>query len=135
MFKLFNESGTKLFSIDSDGNMNALMDSLVKSGINVFYPCEPAAGVDIVKLRKKYGEKIAFKGGIDKHVLRGSKNDIIRELEYKLQPAIRKGTVFGLDHRITNGTLIENYRFYVKTASEMLGRSESQEKNWRRMAF
>jgi len=42
---------------------------------------------------------------------------------------------FGLDHRIPNGTPIENYRFYVKTAQEMLGKTGSLEKGWARMAF
>ena len=61
-------------------------DSFIECGVNVFYPLEPAAGMDIVELRKKYGNKIAFKGGIDKHALRGTKEDIRKELEYKLQP-------------------------------------------------
>ncbi len=40
-------------------------------------------------------------GGIDKHVLRRSKEEIRRELEYKLQPLMQQGgMVFGLDHRI-----------------------------------
>ena len=50
------------------------------------YPMEPAAGMDMVELRKKYGQRIAFKGGIDKHVLRQSKEEIRKELEYKMQP-------------------------------------------------
>jgi uroporphyrinogen-III decarboxylase len=78
--------------------------------------------MDIVQIRAKYGNKLALKGGIDKHVLRQSKSEILKELEYKLQPSMHVGTGFGLDHRITNGTPIENYRFYVETAAEMLGR-------------
>ncbi|HBT64427.1 MAG TPA: hypothetical protein DEB10_07200 [Ruminococcaceae bacterium] len=135
---LLNERGTKLFSQDSDGNMNAVMDSFIESGVNIFYPCEPAAGMDIVQLRRKYGNKIAFKGGIDKHVLRGSKENIRKELEYKMQPDMQTGgVVFGLDHRIPNGTPLENYIYYVKTARELLNLPpiEQSEKGWGRMAF
>lgn len=81
--------------------------------------------MDIVALRKKYGNTIAFKGGLDKHILRSSKEDIRKELEYKLQPLMLEGGIaFGLDHRIPNGTPLDNYRYYVKTARELLGLEE-----------
>lgn len=86
------------------------------------YPNEPVSGMDIVTLRKKYGKKLALRGGIDKHVLRKEKSDILNELEYKMQPFMRDGgVVFALDHRIPNGTPIENFRYYVKTSKEILG--------------
>ena len=135
---LLSANGTKLFCQDSDGNMNVLIDTFMEAGVNVFYPCEPAAGMDIVQLRKKYGHKIAFRGGIDKHVLRGTKEDIDRELAYKLQPCMLDGgIVLGLDHRITNGTPLENYIYYVDRAREILGLPDWRtcEPGWGRMAF
>ena len=47
------------------------------------------------------------------------------------------GVVFGLDHRIPNGTPIENYRYYVDTAREILGlpQRDLKSKGWARMAF
>lgn len=131
------ESGTKLVCQDSDGNMNPDIDSFIEAGVNIFYPCEPAAGMDIVQLRKKYGRRIAFRGGIDKHVLRRTKADIDAELEYKLQPCMREGIVFGLDHRITNGTPFENYVYYIDRAREILGLPDfrSCPDGWGRMAF
>ncbi len=130
------KSGATLFSQDSDGNMNPVMDAFVESGVNVFYPCEPAAGMDVVKLRETYGRAVAFKGGLDKHVVRKSKSDIDRELSYKIRPeTLEGGMVFALDHRIPNGTPIENYRHYVKTARRLLGLPEQPEPCWMRMAF
>ena len=42
------------------------------------------------------------------------KKEILKELECKLHPLMQTGgTVFGLDHRIPNGTPLENYKFYV----------------------
>ncbi|HHV95680.1 MAG TPA: hypothetical protein GXX37_04280 [Clostridiaceae bacterium] len=137
IWDMLSSKGTKLFSQDSDGNMNPVIDAFLESGVNIMFPNEPAAGMDIVKLREKYGNKLAFKGGIDKHVLRQDKSAIIKELEYKLQPIMQKGgTVFGLDHRIPNGTPLENYRFYVDTAREMLNLPpRGKSKGWARMAF
>ncbi len=138
IWDMLSAKGTKLFSQDSDGNMNAVLDSFLDCGLNVSYPCEPAAGMDVVKLRKKYGNRIAFKGGIDKHVLRKSKEDIRKELEYKMQPLMRQGgMVFGLDHRIPNGTPLENYVYYVQTAREILGLPplDPKIKGWQRQSF
>jgi uroporphyrinogen-III decarboxylase len=137
--RIWNECsrrGVRIFSQDSDGNMNPVLQAFTDAGINAFYPCEPAAGMDIVAIRKQYGEAFALKGGIDKHVLREDENAIIRELEYKLQPMMRKGTVFALDHRIPNGTPLKNYRFYVKAAKEILGIPTSAKPGrWKPMAF
>ena len=93
--------------------------------------------MDIVEIRKKYDDKLAFKGGIDKYVLQKDKKAIRDELEYKLQSLMQVGgNVFGLDHRIPNGTSIENYRYYVDTAREILNLPTcGEEKGWKRMAF
>ena len=102
------------------------------------YPAEPAAGMDVVKLRQKYGTALAHKGGIDKHVLRESKEAIRKELEYKMQPLMQQGgMVFGLDHRIPNGTPLENYRYYVELGREILGLPvrDTSKSGWGRMAF
>jgi uroporphyrinogen-III decarboxylase len=136
VWDLLQSRGTRLFSQDSDGNMNAVIDAFLDCGVNIMYPAEPAAGMDIVALRKKYGRRLAFKGGIDKHVLRQDKTAIERELLYKLQPLMQQGgVVFGLDHRIPNGTPLEHYRFYVDTARELLGLPPRTGKGWQRMAF
>jgi uroporphyrinogen-III decarboxylase len=133
---MLSAKGTKLFSQDSDGNMNSVIDAFLDCGVNIMFPAESAAGMDIVQLRKTYGTSLAFKGGIDKHVLRQGKEAIRNELEYKLQPLMQQGgMVFGLDHRIPNGTPLEAYRYYVKTAREILGLESGKGSGWRRMAF
>ena len=137
VWEMLSSKGTKLFSMDSDGNINPVIDAYMDCGINAMYPMEPASGMDIVEIRKKYGNRLAMKGGIDKHILRESKDAIRRELEYKLQPMMREGMVFALDHRIPNGTPIENYRYYVDTAREILGipKRRPDVMGWGPMAF
>lgn len=130
--------GTKLFNQDSDGFLMPVIEAFLDCGVNIMHPCEPAAGMDIIEIRKKYGNKLAIIGGIDKHVLRKTKDDIDKELEYKMQPLMQEGgTIFGLDHRIPNGTPIENYRYYVKRGREILGLPplDGKNKGWGRMAW
>ena len=130
-------NGTRLFNQDSDGNMMPVLDAFMECGINVMHPMEPAAGMDIVAIREACGSRLAMLGGIDKHVLRGTKQMIDRELQYKLRPELFHGTVFGLDHRIPNGTPLENYRYYVQRGREILGLPplDPNRSGWGRMAF
>lgn len=136
---LVSSRGTKLFNQDSDGDMRPLIDAFLECGVNVIHPCEPNSGMDIVELRKKYGDRLSMLGGIDKYVLYKSKEEIRHELEYKMQPMMRQsgGIVFGLDHRIPNGVPLENYRYYVSLGREIIGLPplDGLLRGWGRMAF
>jgi hypothetical protein len=123
VWDMLAERGARLFCIDTDGNVNSVIPALLDCGINVMLPMEPAAGMDIVQARKQYATHLAFVGGIDKHVLRRNREEIVAELEYKVPPMVRGGgCLLGLDHRIPNGTPLANYRFYVTKIWEILER-------------
>lgn len=128
--------GAKLFSQDSDGNMNPVLDAFLECGINSIHPCEPNAGMDIVQIRRQYGKRLSLKGGLDKFALRRDRAAIREELERKIcSTTLGGGTIFGLDHRIPNGVSIENYRYYVNLGREMLGKGPIRGEGWGRMAF
>ncbi len=127
IWDMLQDRGARLFAQDSDGNMNGVIDAFLDAGLNFMYPMEPAAGMDIVKLREQYGTRLAFMGGLDKHVLRRSQAEIVAELEYKIPPMIATGgCVLGLDHRIPNGTPLEAYRFYHQKAWEIIDREAAK---------
>lgn len=124
---LLRDRGARLFDQDSDGDMNPVIDAFLGAGVNCMHPMEPASNMDIVKVRERFGKKLAFYGGIDKHVLRRSTGEILQELEYKIPPMVKSGgCVLALDHRITNGTPLENYRFYVQKAWEIMTRESGR---------
>lgn len=123
IWDMLQSRGARLFGQDSDGDMRTVIPAFIDAGINFMYPIEPAAGMDIVKLREEYGQTLAFMGGIDKHILRASQAEITSELEYKIPPMVRTGgCILGLDHRIPNGTPLVNYKFYIRRAWEILER-------------
>lgn len=135
---LLASRGTQMFNLDSDGNVTAVIEPFLEAGVNAMHPMEPAAGMDVVALRRQYGRRLAMLGGIDKHVLRRSQAEIRRELEHKMQPHMQQGgMVFGLDHRIPNGTSLENYRYYVRLGRELLGLPplDNRSRGWGRMGF
>jgi len=136
IWDMLSARGAQIFQQDSDGNVNAVIPAFLDAGLTCMFPMEPAAGMDVVQLRKMYGRRLAMLGGIDKHVLREDLAAIRAELEYKLQPMMRQGgMVFGLDHRIPNGTPLAHYRYYVRTARGILGLDPNPEPGWARTAF
>ena len=123
IWDMLQDRGARLFSQDSDGDMNSVIPAFLEAGITLMYPVEPAANMDLVKIREQCGTRLAMTGGLDKHVVRRTREEIEAELEYKIPPMIRSGGCeLGLDHRIPNGTPLENYRFYVDKAWEIIDR-------------
>ncbi len=117
------EAGARVFMMDSDGDMSPILADLCDAGLNAIHPMEPTGGNDMVALRAKFGKRLAFQGGIDKHALREGRAAIVAELERKVPPMIRSGgCIFALDHRIPNGTSLEAYRFYHAKMWEILER-------------
>jgi len=139
VWDMLADRGTNIFDIDTDGNVNAIMDDYLDCGLNHMHPMEPAAGMDIVDCRHRYGQAWTFNGGLDKFALLKGTEAIDAELDYKLQPELVKsgGIAFGLDHRIPNGVTIENYRYYVHAARERLGLppADGTRRGWQRMAM
>lgn len=123
LWDMLQDRGARLFDQDSDGNLNGVLESFVDAGINLMHPMEPAAGMDIVQVRQRFGDRLAFYGGLDKHVLRRGEAAITAELEAKIPPMVRSGgCMLALDHRIPNGTPLAAYRFYHAKAWEILER-------------
>jgi uroporphyrinogen-III decarboxylase len=123
IWDMLADRGARIFDQDSDGDMNGVIPAFLDAGVNCMHPMEAAANMDIVKIRERYGTKLAFYGGIDKHVLRRSRDEIVAELEYKVPPMVATGgCVIALDHRIPNGTPIGSYRFYIEKMWEMFNR-------------
>jgi len=129
LWDMLRDRGARLFAVDTDGNVNAIIPNFLEAGVSLLYPMEPAAGMDIVNVREQYGTRLAFTGGLDKHVLRRSHEDIVAELEYKIPPMVRTGgCVLGLDHRIPNGTPLASYRFYIGKAWEIMDREAAAQR-------
>ena len=120
---IVQQRGGRIFNVDSDGDCNAILGSLICGGINMFHPCEPAANMDVVAIRAKYGAQLAFEGGINKYALLEGKEAIERELERVVPEMVHSGgCMLSLDHRIPNGVALENYRYYMRRLQEIIAR-------------
>lgn len=137
MWELASKGGARLFDMDSDGFIDPVVDALLDGGINTLHPVEPGAGSDMVKLRKRYGQRLTLRGGIDKFALTRGRAAIDAELDYRLDPCLLGGgTMFGLDHRIPAAVTLDAYCYYVRGLRRRLGlpEPEKDEPGWCRMA-
>lgn len=79
------------------------------------YPFEVAAGSDAVATRKKYGEKLAIIGNIDKRALAKGKKDIEEEVMSKVPPLLASGGYMPfVDHAVPPDVPFDNFCYYME---------------------
>jgi hypothetical protein len=119
--KLTAPHGVDLHYMDSDGDIRELIPLWLECGINLFAPMEVAAGMDVVAIRKEYGQQVRMIGGFDKRILATDKNAIRREVE-RLRPVIEGGGYIpGCDHGVPHDVSLENFRCFVECLKTVYG--------------
>jgi uroporphyrinogen-III decarboxylase len=106
--------GVRYFGLDSDGQIDPLIPVWMDSGIDILYPFEVQAGMDVLAVRRKFGKSLRIWGGIDKRVLAASKSAIDVEL-CRVAPLIEEGGyVPMLDHSVTPNVPYDNYSYFMQ---------------------
>jgi len=82
-------------------------------------PLEAKAGVNPVELKKKYGDKMTFHGGINA-VLWDDKDAITEEIR-RVLPVMKEngGYIFASDHSIPDAVSLENFRHIIALVKEV----------------
>jgi len=107
--------GVHLYSIDSDGDVEALVGPWLDAGVNVQFPIEVGTWhADGMKLRKKYGKELRIFGHFDKMTLEQSRGAVEAELE-RLMPLMQDGGLVMIpDHLITPGVALHDYQWFLE---------------------
>ncbi len=107
--------------VDSDGNVDKLIPLWLEAGLDGVYPLEVAAGMDVVDLRRRYGERLVIKGGIDKRVLAQGKAAIDAELA-RVMPLVEQGRYIPtIDHAVPPDVPYANMCHYWEQKKRLLG--------------
>ena len=113
MVKAFKEAGAAKVILHSDGNIVPLLDMLMEAGIDGINPVEPRAGMNIPALKKKYGDKLSFIGGMcNSRVLPEGTRDEIESQAVEIIEAGKDGGVIIGAHSIGLDIPVQNYVFY-----------------------
>lgn len=107
-----HRAGIDIIMVDSDGNVEQLIPCWLDVGINFPYPMEVAAGMDVVRLRRRFGKDLRMAGGMDKRVLAGEKAAIKQMVEERIPLMQEGGYIPGCDHAIPPDIPWDNYRYY-----------------------
>jgi len=114
--------GIDIIWFDSDGNFDPLIPMMIDVGVTCIWPLEVAASNDPREIRRRFGHRLAFSGGIDKRALTGDKAAIRAELEAKIPALLADGGYIPtIDHAVSPDIPYDNWRYYLKLKSEMLG--------------
>jgi len=114
-----------LFMVDSDGDERPLVPLWLEGGVDIVFPWETQFGLDIAEVRRKY-PKMGMMGGLNKHALESTREDMEAELE-KVPHMLERGYYIPcLDHGVTNAVSWDNYRYFYDRLKEMIYRYPPQ---------
>ena len=104
--------------LHSCGNIMMRIPQLMDIGIDALNPIEIKAGMDLLGLKRDYGNKLVLHGGADALFL--DKPDKILPYIESILPIVKEngGYVFSSDHSIPNTVSLETYRAIVDTVKK-----------------
>ena len=105
--------------LHSCGDIRPFVPELVEIGVGMLNPLEVKAGVDPVALKKQYGGKLAFHGGLNA-VLYEKPEELWVEMR-KVIPEMKKlgGYIASTDHSVPQSVSLETFREFVRLAKEL----------------
>ncbi|HNS33553.1 MAG TPA: uroporphyrinogen decarboxylase family protein [bacterium] len=110
LYEYFHSKGMKTI-LHSCGNVTEIIPILIETGLDCIQPLEVKAGMDIISLKEKFGDKISFMGGIDVRLM--SENDtagIEEEIKNKFEAAKKNGGyIYHSDHSIPKNVSFQQY--------------------------
>jgi uroporphyrinogen decarboxylase len=115
MVEAFKEAGVAHVGYHSDGDIRSVLDGLVDAGISILNPVEPRANMDVVELRRRYGQRLAFVGGLCNSLIlpTGSDKEVRNHVEHVLSAADDGGLVIG-SHSISNDVTQKRYELFME---------------------
>ncbi len=112
--------GIEVFEVDTDGNCSVLIPLFLEVGVNMLYPFEVQAGMDIREVRSKYGKQLIIQGGLDKRKLAEDFDAIREEVESKVPALLQSGGYIpSLDHNVPPDVPLKNFEFYLNLVREI----------------
>ena len=75
--RIVEESGAPVIW-HSDGNVEALLPMAIEAGFVGFHSLEPAAGMDLARIKREFGRDLVLVGNIDVRVLCDGDLDAVR---------------------------------------------------------
>lgn len=110
LFDFFHAQGMPVI-LHSCGNVAPLIPDLLDVGLDCLQPLEVKAGMDVLALKKEYGQDLALMGGIDVRAMADPDPAAIeREIASKIPVAMKGGGyIYHSDHSVPNNVSFAQY--------------------------
>ena len=111
LFDYFTSEGLPII-LHSCGCVKELIPRFIEDGLTCLQPLEVKAGMDLLALKKEFGDRLALMGGIDARAMaEADPSRIEQEIRSKI-PAAKKGGgyLYHSDHSIPNNVSLQQYR-------------------------
>ena len=104
--------------LHSCGDIRKLLPDIVATGIDALNPLEVKAGMDALRVKREYGDKLTLHGGVNA-VLWDDRDRIVAEIE-RLVSALKEGGgyIFASDHSIPSSVSLENFRTIMECVKQ-----------------
>lgn len=98
--------------LHSCGNFNEVVPEIIETGWDCLQPLEVKAGMDVIELKREYGDKIALMGGIDVRVMAdGTDEELEEEIGKKITIAKENGGyIYHSDHSVPDNVSFPRYQ-------------------------
>jgi len=105
----------------SCGFIEPLLPHMVESGIDGLQAMEIKAGMDLIRVYKNFGDKIALMGGLDIRVLETNDFTRVDKLLEEHIPIVKEGGAYFLhtDHSVPNTVNFDTYKHFVEKGLEL----------------
>ncbi len=119
LYGFFHECGRKVL-LHSCGCVRELVPDLVDAGLDCLQPLEVKAGLDLVELKRNFGDKLALMGGIDVRAMAAEDPSAIeQEIATKIPVAMKGGGyIYHSDHSVPDNISFDRYCYVLELVRE-----------------
>jgi len=107
--------GLKVF-LHACGDINPFIPDLIEIGVDMLNPLEVKAGMDPIALKKQYGDRLAFQGGIN--AVNFTDPDALHAEMRRVIPVMKQdgGYVIASDHSVPQSVSLDQFKEFVNLA-------------------
>ena len=119
LFSFFNSKGIPTI-LHSCGCVKDFIPDFIEAGLTCLQPLEAKAGMDLIELKKQYGDELAFMGGIDVRAMSAEDPAVIEE-EIRTKVGFAKqggGYIYHSDHSVPDDVSFEQYKRVIELVHE-----------------
>lgn len=111
MCDFFHGCGLKVI-LHSCGCVMELLPDLIKAGFDCLQPMEVKAGMDLINIKKDFGDELALMGGIDvRNMAKPDSKIIEEEIRTKLAAGMSDGAyIYHSDHSVPDNVSFQQYQ-------------------------